>query len=359
MPKYLNSPETAIYRKNEVLFGLSLAKQAIREKGVVFIVEGYFDHLALYRAGIRNVVATCGTALTVNHLKSVRRFAERAYLLFDADSAGKKATVRAMEIFLEEGFPAKVVRMPEGEDPDTFLGKCGVETFEAQVSAALPAFEFFFRDLCKQRDIATVQGKVSVIDELAPSLRKIADSVERDLYVREIARILSIEEGLIRRKLGTARSPEKELRPRQEHRRRGFGPEELLLSLMGKYPQVALQVREFGPERIFGPDFLPVAQGIISHIVKSDTVDWSQILDTVSSSEERHRLASLFVMEEHIEELDVQKAFEQCRRALDKIALQEIKQLTLRLAQVEPESEQYRDLLRRLDELRARKSRLT
>jgi len=359
LPKYLNSPETAVYRKSEVLFGLGMAKQAIREKGAVFIVEGYFDHLALFRSGVPNVVATCGTALTGSHLKLVRRFADKAYLLFDADGAGKKATVRAMEIFLEEGFPAQVVQMPEGEDPDTYLGKYGVESFMGLVSGALPVFEFFFRDLCRQSDIASVQGKITILDELVPRLRKIADSVERDLYVREIARVLSIEEGLVWRKLGIVRHSRGEAVPRQERRKRGYGPEELLLSLMGKYPQVAQQVAEFGPELIFGPDFLPVAQGIITHTVQSDAVDWSKILDTVNSSEERSRLASLFVLEEHLEEMDVQKAYDQCRRALDRIALQEIKELTLKLAQVEPESGQYRDLLQRLDDLRARKSRLT
>ncbi|HZV80953.1 MAG TPA: DNA primase, partial [Geobacteraceae bacterium] len=102
LPKYINSPESPLYSKSETLFGIDLARQAMREQRAAIIVEGYFDHLALYRAGIRNVVATCGTALTAGHLQVIKRYAERIYLLFDADSAGKKATFRGMELILDE-----------------------------------------------------------------------------------------------------------------------------------------------------------------------------------------------------------------------------------------------------------------
>lgn len=359
LPKYLNSPESSVYRKSEVLFGLNMAKQAIREKGEAFIVEGYFDHLALFRSGVRNVVATCGTALTAGHLKALRRFAGKAYILFDADSAGKKATLRAMEIFLEENFPAHVVQMPTGEDPDTYLGKYGVNPFLNLVAGALPVFEFFFRDICRQTDIGSVEGKVAVLGEVAPRLRKIADDVERDLYVREIARYLAIEENDVRRKMGRAPLSPSASSHGRERRKGNVGPEEMLLSLMGKYPDVARQVAEFGPESIFRPDLLKVAENIITHVAETDGIDWSQILDTVDSREERSRLASLFILEEHIEEMDVGKAFEQCRRTLERIALREMKELTVRLAQTEPETDAYFDLLKRLDSLRAKKSRLT
>lgn len=358
LPKYLNSPESPIYRKSEVLFGLDMAKHAIREKGEAFIVEGYFDHLALYRAGVRNVVATCGTALTPAHLKVLRRFAGKAYLLFDSDTAGMKATLRAMEIFLEEGFPAHVVRMPEGEDPDSYLGKYGAEPFLELVKGAQPVFEFFFRDVCRRTDIGSVEGKVAVLAEIGPRLRKIADDVERDLYVRETARLLAIEEKDVRRKMGRAPAVSQPTPPR-ERRKGNHGPEEMLLSLMGKYPEMARQVDEFGPERIFSPELLPVACNIIIQTADNGCVDWTRILDDVGSVEERSRLASLLVLEEHLEDMDVGKAFAQCRRALERVALQEMRELTLRLAQTDPDSEQYLDLLKRLDFLRERKSRLT
>lgn len=359
LPKYLNSPESPIYRKSDVLFGLGTAKHAIREKGSVFIVEGYFDHLALFRAGIHNVVATCGTALTVSHLKTVRRFADTAYLLFDGDSAGKKATVRSMDLFLEESFPARVVRLPEGEDPDTYLAKYGTEPFAAAVAAAQPIFEFFFRELCRQIDIAGVGGKITVIDEVTPRLRKIADGVERDLYVREIARFLAVEERDVRRKLGKGPSGQTPQPGRRERRASGSGPEETLLCLMGKYPEVVRMIVDFGPERIFRGELLSVADRIIDCVTADNRIDWSHILDAVESREERSRLASLFVEEGHLEGVDVRKAFEQCRRALERVALREIKELTMELARTEPDSDAYFKLLHRIDGLRAKKSQLT
>jgi DNA primase len=359
LPKYLNSPESPVYHKSEVLFGLGMAKQAMREKGEAFIVEGYFDHLALYRAGVRNVVATCGTALTGAHLKLLRRFAGKAYLLFDADKAGKKATVRSMEIFLQENFPARVVQMPAGEDPDSYLVKYGSKAFEGLVAAAVPVFEFFFRDLCNQEDISSVEGKVKVLEELAPRLRKIPDAVERDLYLREVARFLGIEENDVRRKMGKEEPSLAPVRAPKERRKASAGAEEMLLSLMGKYPEVVRLVAEFGPAQIFRTEVLPVVENIIQHVAEKKRIDWSQLLDSVASSEERSRLAALFISEEHLEEMDVSKAFDQCRRTLDRIALQQIKELGLKLAQADPESDSYDELLRRIDSLRAKKSLLT
>lgn len=359
LPKYLNSPESPVYRKSEVLFGLAMAKQVIREKGEAFIVEGYFDHLALFRAGVRNVVATCGTALTDAHLKYLRRFAGKAYLLFDADNAGKKATLRAMEIFLQEKFPARVIQMPAGEDPDTYLEKYGIDAFEALVAAALPVFEFFFKDLCSQVELGSVEGKMKVLDELAPRLRKIADAVERDLYIREIARFLGIEENDVRRKMGKEESSQSPARAPRERKKPAAGAEEMLLSLMGKYPEVVREVAEFGPTQIFRSELLPVAENLIKHVAEHKRIDWSRILDSVDSLEERSRLGALFISEAHLEEMDVHKAFQQCRRTLDRIALQQIKALGLKLAQADPDSDSYHELLRRIDSLRAKKSQLT
>ncbi|HEX9023536.1 MAG TPA: DNA primase, partial [Geobacteraceae bacterium] len=187
LPKYINSPESPIYHKSEILFGADLAKQAMREQDAVIIVEGYFDHLALHQAGVRNAVATCGTALTSGHLKLIRRYAGKVYTLFDADAAGKKATFRAMELFLEGGMPAGVVELPAGDDPDSLLRKEGTGAFAERIAKARPIFDFFIRGRIGEHDTGSIEGKVKVIEELAPYLKKIANPVERDLYLREIA----------------------------------------------------------------------------------------------------------------------------------------------------------------------------
>ena len=143
LPKYINSPESPLYRKSSVLFGVDLALRDIRQSGTAIIVEGYFDHLALYRAGIRNALATCGTALTDGHIGLLKKHAQRVCLLFDGDNAGRKATVRAMELCLEQALPVYVINLPQGEDPDSLLQKHGAEAFNQRVAAAKPAFEQF------------------------------------------------------------------------------------------------------------------------------------------------------------------------------------------------------------------------
>ncbi|MGD9644044.1 MAG: DNA primase, partial [Elusimicrobiales bacterium] len=141
LPKYINSPESPLYRKSSVLFGLDLALREIRLASCAIVVEGYFDHLALYRAGVKNVVATCGTALTDGHITLLKKHGDRVYLLFDSDNAGRKATVRAMELCLEQKLPAYVITLPQGEDPDSFLQQHGAESFQQRVADAKPAFE--------------------------------------------------------------------------------------------------------------------------------------------------------------------------------------------------------------------------
>jgi DNA primase len=362
LPKYINSPESPIYHKGEVLFGVHLAKPAMREQGAAIIVEGYFDHLALYQAGVRNVVATCGTALTEGHLKLLQRYAGKLYTLFDSDSAGKKATLRAMELVLASGMPAYVVELPAGDDPDSFLKQVGGDAFTERVTGALPIFEFFFRDLLRQGNAGTVEGKVRVVEELAPRLRKITNPVERDLYVKEIVRMLGINERAFLKKVGGADTSGAELAPAPTRRREGGqSTEDMLLALMGKYPEVAEKVAAYGPAGLFSAGLLPVAEAIIVQSRERGEVDLGLVLDQVGSPEERSRLAALFVNDAHLEEIDAAKAFEQCRLTRERAHLkeQDPKALQRELARLDSNSERYWEIMGILNTLRNKKSQLS
>jgi len=361
LPKYINSPESPIYPKSEVLFGVNLARQAMREEGAAIVVEGYFDHLPLYQAGVRHAVATCGTALTGEHLKLLQRYAGKVYTLFDSDSAGRKATCRAMELFLDGALPAFAVELPTGEDPDSFLKKEGSGAFADRLAKARPIFEWFFRHVVRETNVGTVEGKVSVVEELAPRLKKIGNPVERDLYQKEIARVLGINERALARKIGGAAVAAGEFSPPPRGKKRsGTGTEDMLLALMGKYPEVAGKVVEYGVANLFPAEFLPVAEAIIAQTRQGQEVDWALILDRVGSPEERSRLASLFVDDVHLEEIDVHKAFEQCRLSRERELLkeQDAKSLNRELAQLDSDSERYWEILRTLDTLRNKKSQL-
>ncbi len=121
LPKYINSPETAVYHKGQTLYGLYQARDAMRHNGEALVVEGYFDVLALHRAGFAGAVATCGTALTADHARLLKRYADKVLLIFDEDAAGRQATFRAMDALLPVGLSVSVVAMPAGEDPDSLL----------------------------------------------------------------------------------------------------------------------------------------------------------------------------------------------------------------------------------------------
>ncbi|QWV97006.1 DNA primase [Geomonas nitrogeniifigens] len=357
LPKYINSPESIVYRKSEVLFGIDLAKKGMREKGSAIVVEGYFDHLALYRAGFTNVVATCGTALTQPHVKLLRRYADRAFMLFDGDEAGRKATVRSMELFLEEGFPARVVEVPAEDDPDTFINREGGAAFQPLLDKALPIFESFYKGLLKRMDVRGVEGKVAFVNEVSPRLLKIADPVERGLYEKEICRALGIDRAMLLQKVGIPARPQAP-RPQPKGAPKPTGTEEVLLTLMVKYPDVVLRVRDHGADKLFSASHLKLAQAIVVHSETGD-LDLPLVLEQVESHEERSRLYSLFVEDAHLEDLDPVKAFEQCCQALERRALKGGgKALARELATVDPDSPRYLEILSELERLRNKKSKL-
>jgi len=355
LPKYINSPESLVYRKSEVLFGADLAKKGMREKGSAIIVEGYFDHLALYRAGFTNVVATCGTALTPPHVKLLKRYAERVYMLFDGDEAGRKATVRSMDLFLEEGFPARVIEVPEGDDPDTFIGREGSDGFAPLMEAALPIFEFFYRGMMRSLDIRGVEGKVAFVNEVSPRLLKIADPVERGLYEKDICRAVGIDQAMLRKKIGIPAPP---ARAQVKPAPRNAGTEEVLLTLMVKFPEVVLRVREHGADKLFSAAHLAVAEAILEQTAQGD-IDLPLILERMESPEERGRLFSLFVEDAHLEDMNAVKAFEQCLQTMERGALKGGgKALARELATVDPDSPRYLEILAELEGLRNKKSKL-
>jgi len=358
LPKYINSPESPIYHKSEILFGVDLAKQAMREQGAAIIVEGYFDHLALYQAGVRHVVASCGTALTSGHLKLLQRYAGKVFTLFDSDSAGKKATFRAMELFLEGGVPASVVELPAGDDPDSYLRREGNAAFAARVAKARPVFDFFISDLVGSHDTGSVEGKVKVVEELAPHLRKIGNLVERDLYLREIARVLGINERTLAKKIGGATVTTAEFVPHREKTRRRADTEDMLLALMGKYPEVAGKVAEYGVANLFSPGLVPVAEAILAQMQEGRDVDWGLLLDQVEAPDERSRLAALFVSDAHLEGINALKMFDDLRNSKEREALRSINDLKKELIREESGSPRYQEILEEINVLCNKKSQL-
>lgn len=220
-PKYLNSPQTPLFDKGTVLYGLDQARRAIRDANQVIIVEGYMDVLAAHQYGVTNVVASMGTALTETQLRTLKRYTNRFVLALDADAAGSHATVRGIQLARQAlerelvpvptasglvrqesrlGVDVRVMTLPVGLDPDDLIHR-DVDQWRAHVLAAQPLVEFLFDTVAQEQDLDTAKGKAAAVRELVPLIQEVADPVERTHYVQRLARLTRVDERTVQREL--------------------------------------------------------------------------------------------------------------------------------------------------------------
>lgn len=196
-PKYLNSPETALFSKGRTLYGLDAAREGVSQSGYVVIVEGYFDAIALHQAGLTNAVATLGTALTTDHVDLIRRFTRRVVLLFDPDAAGVRAALRTMDLFLGSGLTVQVGSLPAGEDPDTFVRSRGAEAFTALVGQAPSLLDFTVSGSLAAGRHGGIEDRVRCVEEVLTLLQKLSNPVEKSAAIRHVADQLGLDEKML------------------------------------------------------------------------------------------------------------------------------------------------------------------
>jgi DNA primase len=194
LPKYFNSPESVLYVKSRSLYGIAFAKKAIVEKGLCCLVEGYTDVISLHQAGIRNVVASSGTSLTVDQVRLIKRYAPAVTILYDGDPAGIKASLRGIDIILAEGLSVKVVLFPDGDDPDSFARKHSSAEIAAYITDSAKDFLVFKADLLVKDAGDDPVRKAAAVHELVESIALVPDHVLRSLYLKQCARLLEIGE---------------------------------------------------------------------------------------------------------------------------------------------------------------------
>jgi DNA primase len=196
-PKYLNSPESAVYRKGEHLYGLDVTRQEVRERGEAVLVEGYMDFLSVYQAGIGNVAAGLGTAFTDSQASLLRRFSSRVVLNFDSDAAGRAATRRALERLVPLGLAVRVLELPEGHDPDSFVRTEGPDKYRSLLEKAPGWFEYLLARVVQDKDLRLVETRIAVVAELAPLLLKTPNRLERAAHVGLLAQRLGVAEEVL------------------------------------------------------------------------------------------------------------------------------------------------------------------
>lgn len=220
-PKYLNSPESAVYNKSRVLYGLSQSHRAIRDLDAVVLVEGYADVISLYQAGVENVVSTSGTALTPDQVHMLSRYTRNFFFLYDADSAGLSAMLRGIDTILDEDCDARIVQLPAGEDPDSYVRARGAEAVRARLGEAVSFVDFITEQFRSEGKLETPEGKTQVTRRIVDLIARMDDPIRREFYIHHIAEKYGIYESVLYRELA------KELQSRGDRPRRSM-PVEVL-----------------------------------------------------------------------------------------------------------------------------------
>ncbi len=209
--KYINSPETAAYIKGKTLFGIYQAKDAIIEKDSAILVEGYADLIALHQSGIRNVVASSGTALTIEQIQHISRYTQNVYLVYDADTAGQDASMRGSDLLLEQGLNVYIVELPAGEDPDTYVLARGSEEFMALIGNGSNIVEFKATLLARRAGSSSNTG--AIIQSIVESLARINDAIKVNLYVKDLSGKFGLREEAIYEELKKRKSSHSKYKP--------------------------------------------------------------------------------------------------------------------------------------------------
>ncbi len=335
--KYINSPESPIYDKGSVLFGFALAKEAIRKKNRVFIVEGYLDVLAMHQFGFDETVAPLGTALTVKQIGLLKRQVSEIIMLFDSDEAGWKATSRSLDHFLEQDLDPKVLLLPEGEDPDSYLRSSGAKQFEEKLKEIRNLFTFFVDKVIakNKRDIA---GKTATVAELKSYIFKISSPLKRNLSVRMIAEKLDIPENWVLEELGLKPVSQARRMVKAESRFQNNRPEETLLELFLKFESVRPMILEKIQPDDFENSELKKIIPFLSSEKKFQNLSWNEILARLEEKEIKSRLTELLLKETIANEATASQIAIDC---IDKIKKRDFKhRLKLLSEQIEEAEKQ-------------------
>ena len=205
VPKYVNSPESEIYHKSDVLYGLNLAKKAIADADVCYLVEGYADVISMHQAGVENVVSSSGTSLTSGQIRLISRYTKNVVILYDGDAAGIKASLRGTDMLLEEGLNVKVLLFPDGHDPDSYVQKFGSAHFKEYIDKHPEDFVFFKTNILLKDSGNDPVKRAGVIRDVVESISLIPDEIKVSLYIRQCSTLLDMEERILLSELNKMR----------------------------------------------------------------------------------------------------------------------------------------------------------
>jgi DNA primase len=336
-PKYLNSPESPIYIKGRNLYGLNKAKEEIRKKGFALIVEGYFDLISLWNAGICNVVATLGTALTREHLELLRRYSVEVVALFDPDEAGKKALERSLELFLGMEMRARALILPESNDPDDYVRKFGNDKLEELVSGSQSLSDYYIENVLGGGK--TFEDKRGMVKTAMEFIAKISDKREKELFIKRIAEKTGLNEELLIKDTYQKAAPGgiKSERAKPSLNVSSDLVELHLIQLMLEYPQKILHVESEGIlEYFLQPELKNLGKKILDAYKLLGFIDIGIILSADESSSLRERIFQLMMQALPADDLMLEKLLaDYVRQIKKKWYKEQHRQIKLRLSKAQ------------------------
>jgi len=373
--KYLNIPNSLVYNKSRILYGIDKAKREAREKEKMILVEGYTDVIMTHQAGYRNTVATCGTALTNFHLKILGRYVQNLILCFDADFAGESATERGINLALSQGFDLKIARLPADKDPADLIRE-NPKLWQEAIDKAMPIMEFYFEVAFSKFDKNSLSGKKGISKFLLPVIKRIPNKIEQGFWIQRLARELRLDERYVYEELKKTETGEvyskEEDRVLEQRKSKQEIIEENILKILLSHPDLFEELDE---------EILRVGSPLFSTIIekarnlyqeKKEIQDWNEYSEYFSD-DELEKINILLLEYEVEEEKEIDKrskddsrvfwrqSLEACQKELIKIILKErLKGLTEEIKLVEEEKNQKRlsNLIKEFYSLRKRIEKL-
>ena len=363
-PKYLNSPDTPLFKKGQTLYALDLAREAVARLKTVIVVEGYFDAVALHQAGLTHTVATLGTALTAEHIQVLRRFATKVVLLFDPDQAGVRAALRGLDLFVNSGLGVKVVTLPGGDDPDTYVRKEGPEAFARLEEQAPSLLDFALEHSLSTAESSTIEGRIRSADDVLRILQKSEHPIEREERIRVVAERLGVnQQRLIERYPALVQSEGRRPAPALSATPisvtfKGVSEERDLVYLLLHGHLTPADVQRLRPEAFSVPACRSLVESALNHLDRDGRVGLRSLLDAVVDHPDCGSLATeLSMREDHFD--DVKAHVAGCLETLDRKRAEAVFRsliTQLKAAEREGRAEDARKLNTQVNELRMQKS---
>ncbi|MFC1839015.1 DNA primase [Thermodesulfobacteriota bacterium] len=328
LPKYLNTPETPVFHKGELLYGLNSAYKQIRETGRAVIVEGYTDVLALNNHGFYAAVATLGTALTSNHIRKLKGFTREVVVVFDSDTAGKDAAVKSLPLFLNEGLSAKIMVLPEGDDPDSFINRNGLEDFLKYLDKSIPMFDFFMESRLSGGD-GNISDQVEILREILPVLSEITSDLQRSVYIQNLSEKCGISETIILEEVrkiinkGSSRDIENDIKTKINGRSVKKLDDFQLLNLIVHFPDSAVKILNNDLGLLLSDNLVvKIFNRIIETYKQDGEIIPDRILESLDEGPEKEVLSEIMLSDPIYREENVSQAVTDFEKKIQWIVIQ-------------------------------------